>query len=56
TGKGKDSKQKSDEGKIIHAVYWGSEDCVWNDTGGDTATLINFVTVNSVTVPPVKKD
>lgn len=37
------------------ALYWGAEECVWNDNGGDTATLINFVVVNSETVSPVKK-
>jgi len=37
------------------ALYWGSEECVWNDNGKDTATLINFIPVNSVAVPAVNK-
>ncbi|NCD70962.1 hypothetical protein [Mucilaginibacter agri] len=55
TAKGKSGPKTLDNGEKIHALYWGSDDCVWNDNGGDTATLINFVQVNSKIVPPVKK-
>jgi len=41
--------------KEHYRLFWGSETCVWNDNGGDTATLINFIKVNSKTVPAVKK-
>jgi hypothetical protein len=37
----------------IHNFYWGSQTCVWNDKGGDKASLIRWNLVNDVTVPPV---
>ena len=55
TGKGKSGPKRLDSGEKFHALYWGANECVWNDDGGDTATLINFTVVNSVVVPPVKK-
>ena len=55
TAKGKNGPQTLDGGEKIHALYWGSDECVWNDNGGESASLINFVPVNTVVVPPVKK-
>ena len=56
TGKGKNGIAKfTDTDEEYHRLYWGSESCVWNDNGGDTATLISFIKVNSKPVPSVKK-
>ena len=56
TGEGTNGFKKfKDVDEKYLALYWGSKDCVWNDKGGDTASLINFVAVNSVKVPAVKK-
>lgn len=52
TGKGTNEFRKyTDVDEEYLALYWGAEECVWNDKGGDTATLINFVKVNSKIVP-----
>jgi len=55
SGEGKNGLRETDKGQKFHALFWGSKECVWNDKGGDSATLINFTVVNSVVVPPVKK-
>jgi hypothetical protein len=56
TGKGTNEFRKfKDVDEKYLALYWGAEECVWNDKGGDAATLINFITVNSVKVPAVQK-
>ena len=49
TGKGNYRKMKvpDDEG-FMHDLYWGSEHCVWNDSGEDIATLIKYSVVNSI--------
>lgn len=39
----------------IHIFYWGSAECVWNDNGGDTATLIKYTVEDQCTVPPIEK-
>jgi hypothetical protein len=53
TGAGEDGTKKLPNGTKFHGLYWGAKECVWNDKGGDTATLISFALVNSKTVPPV---
>lgn len=54
SGKGKYSKVKLASIKDpIHRLFWGSDHCVWNDAGGDTATLIRYAVLKSVPVPPV---
>jgi len=56
TGKGDYKGETHDtQGHNIHFLYWNSEECVWNDQGGDTATLIKISVVDSKKVPPVKK-
>lgn len=56
TGKGKYKKEKHyKDNHIIHFLYWNSEQCVWNDKGGDTATLITYNAVDSKAVPAVEK-
>lgn len=57
TGPGKYSKDPiKDKPNIhIHNLYWGSDICVYNDKGGDTASLIKYSLVKSVAVPAVAK-
>ena len=38
------------------ALHWGVKSCVWNDNGGDKATLIKFDIVNSKDVSAVEKN
>lgn len=54
TGTGIYSRTKSSTGTgYIHNFYWESDSCVWNNNGGEIATLIKYTVVNSVTVPAV---
>ncbi|MDR6941343.1 hypothetical protein [Mucilaginibacter pocheonensis] len=53
TAKGTYSSNSNRAGTTTHHLYWGSGDCVWNDNGGDVASLISYKLVNSVKVPPV---
>lgn len=39
---------------VFHNFYWGSGTCVWNNDGGDIASLLEIKLVSSVTVPAVK--
>lgn len=56
TGKGKNGLTEYDKSeKVFYACYWGSGDCVWNDQGGDTATLIKYDVVDSEPVGALKK-
>jgi hypothetical protein len=55
TGKGKNSDGKNDNGHVVHFLYWGAKECVWNDEGGDTATLIKYTVADSKEVPAVPK-
>jgi hypothetical protein len=55
TGKGTYGKQKANGSTAyVHNFYWGSGTCVWNNTGGDIATLLEIKLVNSVIVPAVQ--
>ncbi len=55
TGTGSYSKVlSSDKKSYVHSFYWGSSACVWNNNGGDLASLIKFTHINSVQVPAVK--
>jgi hypothetical protein len=54
TGKGTNEKKTyNNSNDEYYALYWGADHCVWNDKGGDTATLISFVVVNSLKVPAI---
>jgi hypothetical protein len=54
TGKGTYNKERISDGSgYIHNFYWGSSECVWNNSGGDVASLIKYNHVNSVNVPAV---
>lgn len=54
TGKGTDGIATYPKtGNKYYNLYWGSDTCIWNDKGGDTATLISFVVVNSIKVPTI---
>ena len=55
TGKGKnEEKTYNNSSDKYYALYWGADHCVWNNKGGDTASLISFAAVGSVKVPAVK--
>ncbi len=55
TGVGKNSTGENGNKEKVHFLYWNAKECVWNDKGGDTATLIKYTVVNSQIVPPVEK-
>jgi hypothetical protein len=55
TGKGEYKKGNHSNGHVIHYLYWNAEECVWNDKGGDTATLIKYTVIDSEAVPPIVK-
>lgn len=55
TGSGKYQAVNNKGGGITHFLYWNSDECVWNDKGGDTATLIKYTVENKVKVPAVPK-
>lgn len=57
TGSGKYHSYQNPNKKTetVHCFYWQSDKCVWNNTVGDTASLIKFTLVNSVAVPSIKK-
>lgn len=55
TGTGNYVKTNNSDGTVTHHFYWGSKTCIWNDKGGDVATLLSYTVMNSKTVPPVKK-
>ncbi|MDR6761827.1 hypothetical protein J2Y38_002036 [Flavobacterium sp. 2755] len=55
TGNGKYEKVKSTSGAYVHKLFWNSSECVWNNNGGDTATLIKYSVIKSVKVAAVKK-
>lgn len=55
SGEGKYSKVPISDGSgYIHSLYWQAGTCVWNNAGGDTASLIKYGFVNAVTVPAVR--
>lgn len=45
TGKGKDSTYTNDKGTTTYQFYWGSDECIWNDNGGDAAELLYVKTI-----------
>lgn len=45
TGKGKYTPVKNEGGTITHKLYWGSDECIWNDDGGDAAELLYVKTI-----------
>ena len=54
TSAGQYHKEKITNGLgYIHNFYWGSAHPVWNNNGGDIASLIKYSLVNAVTVPAV---
>jgi len=55
TGTGKNSTGENGNKEKVHFLYWNANECVWNDKGGDTATLIKYTLINSKVVPPVEK-
>ena len=55
TGPGKNHPGENGNKEKVHFLYWNSKECVWNDKGGDTATLIKYTVADSQVVPPVEK-
>lgn len=55
SGNGTYSTSSNNRGGTTYFLYWESDKCVWNNNGGDYATLINFKTVDSRIVPAVGK-
>lgn len=56
SGKGTNRREKlKDSDKYMYFFYWGASTCVWNNNGGDTATLLEIKLVNSIPVPAVAK-
>lgn len=55
TGTGKYSKVgvNNKPGSYIHNLYWESDKCVWNNNGGDVATLIKYSVIDSEDVKAV---
>jgi hypothetical protein len=50
---GKYEREVQDNKVIVHHFYWKSKTCIWNDKGGDVATLFHYEVINSVDVPAV---
>lgn len=55
TGEGTNMKVKSKSTNYIHLLFWQSTHCVWNDNGGDTASLIEYSFIESVKAPAVEE-
>lgn len=54
TGKGTNGKKKyNNSNDYYYTCYWGADHCVWNNKGGDTATLISYLVVDAEQVPAV---
>ncbi|PWJ97027.1 hypothetical protein BC749_108177 [Flavobacterium araucananum] len=56
--KGKDKKKYKKlikDDSVFHSFFWGSKECVWNDNGDDSASLIKYSSIKSVRVPAVEK-
>lgn len=54
-GKYHTHKNSKNENETVHNLYWQSEKCVWNNNGGDTATLIKYTVEGSKVVPAISK-
>jgi len=48
-------KNYKDSEDQYYAFYWGADHCVWNNNGGDSATLISYAVVNTVKAPAIEK-
>lgn len=53
TGSGDYEREVLTNGAVIHHFYWKSKSCVWNDKGGDVATLFRYSVIDSEVVPAV---
>jgi hypothetical protein len=51
TGKGRNDSFIGDGGSTVHTLFWGADHCVWNNRGGDRATIIRYVVEVSEVVP-----
>ena len=54
TGCGTNGPFIGDGGSTVHLLYWGAKHCVWNNRGGDSATIIRYTVEASGSVPAAK--
>jgi hypothetical protein len=55
SGTGTNRREKlKDSDKYMYFFHWGAGTCIWNNNGGDTASLLEIKLVNSIAVPAVK--
>lgn len=54
TGTGSYRRVVNTDATVTHHFYWNSKTCVWNDKGGDVATLFRYSVMNSKPVPAAK--
>lgn len=53
-GTGTNCKRKfTNTGKYYYSCYWGSKQCILNDNGGDTITLIQYSVIDSEQAPAI---
>lgn len=50
SGTGDYKALKNSRGGMTHFFYWGSGNCVWNNNGGDRATLIKYSVISGMDV------
>ncbi|WP_125916521.1 hypothetical protein [Hymenobacter coccineus] len=53
SGNGAYQRTVSSKKLVVHHFYWKSKACIWNNKGGDVATLLRYSAINSVTVPAI---
>jgi hypothetical protein len=51
TGIGTNSVHDNLDGSTTYFFFWGSEQCVWNNQGGDRATLLRYTVEDDLVVP-----
>ena len=47
-------KGKTNNDNPCHYLSWGVDTCVWNDEGGDTVSLFQYIRVQAKNVPAVE--
>jgi hypothetical protein len=50
-----EGKTEMEDGSVAHLLFWQSSECVWNDNGNDSASLINYTALKTINVPAAKK-
>lgn len=54
TGKGTPKTVPLKSSKNRYKLYWGAETCVWNNNGGDVASLIHYTFIERALVAAVQ--